>query len=243
VPLAAVDLVFLAFVLVQVTVLFGGRAHVLTTEGLSYAEYARSGFWQLLVTTALTLLVLATAARKAARVSARDRALVRALLGGLCALTLVVVASAVYRMWLYEQEFGFTRLRIFVTAVELWLGLIIGLLLIAGIRLRGRWLPRAVVAATVVAVLALAAYNPDAAIAAGNIDRYERTGRIDIAYLAGLSPDAVPVLDGLPAPLRDCALAPIAATLSEDSWFDFNVGRYRARAVIAAEPVGRCLTP
>ena len=58
VPLGVLDALFLAFVAVQATVLFGGHRHVLETEGLTYAEYARQGFWQLLWVSALTLLVL-----------------------------------------------------------------------------------------------------------------------------------------------------------------------------------------
>ena len=57
-PLGVLDALFIAFVAVQATVLFGGHAHVLETEGLTYAEYARQGFWQLLWVSALTLLVL-----------------------------------------------------------------------------------------------------------------------------------------------------------------------------------------
>ena len=42
-------------------------SYVLRTAGLTYAEYARGGFWQLLVVTGLTLAVIAVAARKAPR--------------------------------------------------------------------------------------------------------------------------------------------------------------------------------
>lgn len=61
IPVALLDLLFLGFVAVQLTVLFGGNTHVLTTADLTYAEYARQGFWQLLAVTALTLLVIAVA--------------------------------------------------------------------------------------------------------------------------------------------------------------------------------------
>lgn len=60
-------MLFLGFVAVQLRVLFGGDRHVLTTDDLTYAEYARQGFWQLLAVTGLTLLVIAVALRKAAR--------------------------------------------------------------------------------------------------------------------------------------------------------------------------------
>ncbi|MGB8652654.1 MAG: DUF4173 domain-containing protein, partial [Mycobacteriales bacterium] len=161
VPLTVLDLLFLSFVLVQLTVLFGGRSHVLTTQGLTYAQYARQGFWQLLVVTVLTLAVVAVAVRVAPRATPSDLLLVRLLLALLCLLALVVVASAIHRMSLYEQQYGFTRLRLFVDAVELTLGATFVLLLAAGVRLTGTWLPRAVVALAAVALLALAVVNPD----------------------------------------------------------------------------------
>ena len=65
-PLGVLDALFVAFVVVQATVLFGGHRHVLETEGLTYAEYARQGFWQLLWVSALTLLVLSGVIRVAA---------------------------------------------------------------------------------------------------------------------------------------------------------------------------------
>jgi hypothetical protein len=60
---------------------------VLHTDGLTYAEYARSGFWQLSFVTALTLVVLAGAARWAPRAEPADRSLIRVVLGALAALT------------------------------------------------------------------------------------------------------------------------------------------------------------
>ena len=46
---------------------------MLDTDGLTYADYARGGFWQLLVVTGLTLVVLAGAARWAPRDTRADR--------------------------------------------------------------------------------------------------------------------------------------------------------------------------
>ena len=237
-PVAALDLLFAAFVLVQLTVLFGGARHVLGDDGPDYADYARSGFWQLLTVTVLTLPVLAAAARWAPRTHRTDRLLIRVLLGALAALTLVIVASALYRMHLYEQAYGFTRLRILVSACELWLGLVFAMVLVAGIRLRAGWLAQAVAASAAASLLGLALLNPDQFIADRNIDRYHRINRIDVYYLSRLSADAAPALDRLPAPLRACALSRIAEDLaaSPDDWRSANLGRARAREVIADRP-------
>jgi hypothetical protein len=207
-PVGTMVTVFAAFVAVQATVLFGGADHVLRTEDLTFAEYARSGFWQLLVVTVLTLLVMAVVARKAIRTTVTDRMWLRGLTGALAVLSLVVVASALGRMWTYEQAYGFSRLRVLVSACELWLGVVFLLVISAGVRLTtpARWLPQAVVGTGVAALLGLVALNPDRFIAAENVDWYTRTGTIDLSYLELLSVDAVPALDRLPEPQRSCAL-------------------------------------
>ncbi len=238
-PVGGLVALFAGFVAVQATVLFGGGRHVLATAGLTYAQYARSGFWQLLVVTGLTVIVVGVAAQIAPRSTATDRALLRTLLGLLAALTLVIVASALSRMAAYEQAYGFTRQRLLVTACELWLGVLFLLILIAGIRLRGRWVPRAALAAAVAALLGLAILNPDAFIARQNVARWVQTGRIDVDYLGSLSADAVPALQSLPEPYRSCVLAAINHELADgrpDAWFEWNLGRGTARSQLHDRP-------
>ncbi|MEV8506643.1 DUF4173 domain-containing protein [Actinoplanes sp. NPDC051475] len=238
VPLSLLVLLFGLFVGVQLTVLFGGSQHVLDTDGLTYAEYARGGFWQLLIVTGLTLLVLAGAARWAPRGTRTDRVLIRAVLGALSVLTLVIVASALHRMDLYADTYGLTRLRVLVSVCEMWLGVVFLLVLGAGLRLRASWLPRTVVAVGVLALLGLAAANPDHLIADRNVSRYEQSGSIDTAYLSQLSADAVPALDRLRGEQRDCALEPVYKDLDEnvDDRRGTNLARERAREVLAKNP-------
>ena len=240
IPLGLLTLLFAMFVAVQLAVLFGGSRHVLDTDGLTYADYARGGFWQLLVVTGLTLVVLAGAVRWAPRESAADRVLIRTILGVLAVLTLVIVASALHRMDVYADTYGLTRLRILVFLCELWLGMTFVLVLIAGIRLRAAWLPRAVVGLGVLTLLGLAAANPDGLIAERNIARFQDSGRIDLAYLANLSADAVPALDRLDPARRDCALSLLdrQLRLDPDDWRGWSHGRERARDILAADPPG-----
>lgn len=241
VPIAMLDTLFAGFVAVQLTVLFGGHRHVLETAGLTYAEYARAGFGQLVVVTLLTLSVVAATVRWAPRETRGQRAALRALLGALCLLALVIVGSALYRLHLYEEAFGFTRLRLFMNAFESWLGVLVGLVLLAGIRLRAAWLARAVVATAAVTLLTLAAINPDAFVAQRNVDRYQATGKIDLDYLQGLSADAVPVLDTLPEPQRSCVLSgpPDWVGRGLGGW---NLSRSRAADLLASSPVTAAVT-
>ncbi|HWH27363.1 MAG TPA: DUF4173 domain-containing protein, partial [Mycobacteriales bacterium] len=210
VPVAALDLLLLSFLVVQSTVLFGGRDHLLRTAGLTSAEYARSGFWQLLAVTALVLGVVAAAVRWAPRSSARDLLAVRVALGLLLGLTLAVAASALWRMHLYEQAFGATRARLLAAAVELWVVVVLLLVARAGVRwpdgTRRDGLFRSVVGSAGLVLLALAGVNADAVVAKRNVDRALDGRQVDVAHLGRLSADAVPQLDRLPEPQRSCAL-------------------------------------
>jgi len=222
VPIGLVTALFAVFVVAQLTVMFGGHAYLRRTTGLTYAEYVHQGFGQLTVTTVLTLGVVAVASRKAPRSSGREM-LPRLLLGALCVLTLVVVASALHRMDVYEEAYGFTRLRLLVSVFEGWLGLVVLLVMAAGISRRGGWVPRAALLSGATALLALAALNPDAYIARHNVERFEETGKVDAVYLAGLSGDAVPVLvsSGIN---RGC----LPSVVADDDWLEWNLGRQRA---------------
>ncbi|MFC8509461.1 DUF4153 domain-containing protein [Streptomyces sp. NPDC057131] len=237
-PLVVLNLLFAAFNAIQLAVLFGGYDKVLSETGLTYAEYARQGFWQLLMATLLTLVVIGLALRWAPRTGAGDRRLVRVVLGTLCVLTLVVVASALRRMDLYVDAYGLTRLRISVTTMELWLGVAIVLIMAAGIW-GARLLPRALAASAAGFVLVFGLIQPDAVIAQQNVDRHERLGKIDVNYLEGLSADAVPALDRLPEPLRSCSLLDIDERLRDDEggWYATSLAEARARAILDARPV------
>lgn len=229
-PVGALATLVLAFVLVQVGALVDGHRHVLATLGLSYAEYARQGFAQLVAVTALTLVVVGVAARRAPRETPQDRLVSRVALGVLCVGTLGVVASALRRMDLYVEAFGLTRLRLLVVVAEVVLATVLVLVMVAGVRWRGSWLPVAVVQVVAVAMLGLALANPDAQIVRHNTTAEARE-QLDLTYLRGLSADAVPALDALDEPLRSCALAGREVPAPEGLG-DLNLGRSRAAAVL-----------
>ncbi|MFI5836069.1 DUF4153 domain-containing protein [Micromonospora sp. NPDC051300] len=231
--IGALTVLFAGFVVVQFTTLFGGQRHVQRVAGLSYAEYARSGFWQLLFVTLLTVAVLGGVTRWARRERPVERTMLRVLLGVLSALSVVIVVSALSRMWTYQKVYSFTGERIFVMAFEMLLGAVFLMILAAGVRWRGRWIPGTTVALTVAMLLGLAVLNPEDYAARRNTLRYEQTGKIDAWYLRALSADATPALTRLPDPVRRCTLSWIADDLAEpDPWYAWNLGRHRARQAL-----------
>lgn len=236
VPLLIVDAVFVLFLMAQAAAVFGGHGYVERTTGLTYAEYVHQGFGQLTLATILTLFVVWAAARKV-KDDAADRLWMRLSLGLLCLLTLVVVVSALHRMHVYQEAYGFTTLRLSVDVFEGWLGVVVLLVMVVGGLGHGRWLPRLALVTGAVALLGLAVINPDAWVAGQNIDRYEETGELDISYLQGLSADAALVIaDRLPADAAACALRYLPANQLggvNDDPLAWNLGRSRAEKVIA----------
>jgi two-component system, OmpR family, sensor histidine kinase BaeS len=233
VPVLLVDAVFALFVAAQLSVLFGGHGYVQRTTGLTYAEYVHQGFGQLTVATLLTLLVVWAASHWAAK---EDRLWLRASLGLLCALTLVVVASALHRLFLYQDAYGLTRLRLVVELFEGWLGLLVLAAAVAGLVRWGVWVPRFALVSGVVGLLGLAALNPDALIANQNLDRYDATGQVDWHYLRNLSADAVPAFEGRKAPELTCGLPRYWS--QSDDWLAWNLGRSRAKSAVGDDPSG-----
>ena len=213
--------------------LFGGDGYVLETAGVTYAQYARDGFAQLVVVSVLTLAVVAGALRWGR--TGPDARLLRALLTALCVLTLVVLASALHRLGLYEQAFGFTRTRLAVDAFLLFNGALFLLVIAALATGSGAWLPRATVVLVAVGALAFQLSDPDRRIATHNVERFEHTGSIDVGYLSNLSADAVPALVRLPQPLRDRALEPQRRRLARggDGFAGANLARAKARRALA----------
>ena len=120
--LGSLDLLFSAFVWIQLRYLFGGSEWVQRVAGLTYAEYARRGFFEL-VTVAALVLPLLLVAHWLLRPEGRAEARLFAALAGLqVVLVLVMLVSALERMRLYRAEYGLTEQRFYTTAFMAWLG-------------------------------------------------------------------------------------------------------------------------
>ena len=194
--LGALVALYAAFAVAQVVAVSGAARHVLETAGLTYADYARSGFFQLLAVATITLAVVLAlqGATDLSSPAARRRFVVLAEVA--VVLTLVVVAVAVRRLQLYEQAYGLTMLRLLSTVFALWIAVVFGLLALslAGVHRRRRWLVPGALTAGLVALMGLTLANPEAVVVERNARHHERTGRLDPSYLARLSDDAVPAL-------------------------------------------------
>jgi hypothetical protein len=192
--LGGVVAIFAAFTVSQLVTVIGGADYVRRTAGLSYADYARNGFFQLLAVAIITLAVLL--AVRATVEDPRHRMFV-VLSEVAVVLTLLLVAGAVRRLGLYEQAYGLTSLRLLSTAFAVWIGIVFVLL---GVSLTGRvrpdtqWFVPTAAAIAVAGLLALNVANPDVWIVRRNVERFGATDKLDVEHLLQLSDDAVPAL-------------------------------------------------
>jgi hypothetical protein len=191
--LGLLDLLFLAFVAVQVRYLFGGAPLVGITPGLTYSEYARHGFFELVAVAALVLPLL-LAAHWLLRQEGSARRVFRALAGVQIVLLFVIMASALERMRLYTDQFGLTEQRLYATAFMAWLAVVFVWFTLTVLRARRERFAFGAMMAGFLLIGVLHVLNPDALIVRTNVERARQGQRFDASYITDLSADAVPVV-------------------------------------------------
>ncbi len=245
--LLAVDLLFAAFVILQVAYLFGGH-DTMALAGMTYADYARRGFFELVLVAVLAGLLVAAADVAVGRRSRAQLGASLALLG----LTAVVLVSAFVRLRLYQDAYGWTELRFVVLVAIGWLA--VALAITAGLLLahRTRWILHAMGILVLVTVAGMNVVGPQAFVAERNLERAidpslvppgGRTG-LDARYLQELGDEAVPsIVAALPrlSAADRAALEPFLqgrlVALTDDpvlaGWPAWNHARAQARDALA----------
>jgi hypothetical protein len=252
--LALVDLLFAGFVVLQAAYLFGGR-DTMAVAGLTYAEYARRGFFELVAVAMLAgmlvvVLDLAVAWRGRAQLAAS-----LVLLG----LTAVVLLSAFLRLRLYQDMYGWTELRFVVLTAILWLAVALAATVWLLLARMSRWTLHVLGVLSLLTVAVMNLVGPQAFVADRNLERSlnpsivplgGRTG-LDASYLAQLGDEAIaPVVAAYPG-LSPQSRLDVARFLAERSmalsadpsyqgWASWNLTRERAREALRDwTPAGR----
>jgi hypothetical protein len=239
IPLGMLMLLFVAFLVLQAEYLFGGEELIRRTTGLTYAEHARRGFFELVVVSALALPLLLAADWALDRRDPTTVRRFRLLAAVLVVLLGLVVLSAVHRMALYLDAYGLTQARVYASAVLVWATVSIGWFAATVLRDQSQRFAfgSVVTGFAVLAVLNVA--NPDAMVVRVNVARGEAGRELDSAYLTDLSADgAAALVAALPALPQEARCA-VAETLERrwlddvgGDWRSWNVARWQARRAV-----------
>src|SRR6267143_4538624 len=243
--LLAVDALFVFFVALQIAYLFGG-VDTLNATGLTYSEYGRRGFFELIAVAVVAGGLVYSVELVVAR---RSRIYVAAALA-LVVATVIVVISAAYRMQLYQLAYGWTEQRFYALAGIGWLGAgcVVAAILIW--RNETRWLVHGAGLLALAVALAVNLIGPSGFVARQDLERIvdprglpdDARRTLDAYYLGSLGDGAVPTLvEYLPRlgasdrQLLGSALRTYSferRDLSVGPWQSLNVDRERAREAL-----------
>lgn len=220
---------FASFIAVQFRYLFAGNQTIVTTAGLSYAEYARSGFFQLCWVAGLALLVVLGIDS----IKLTNGRLYTWLTRSLIVLVFFVIASAGLRMKIYTDAFGLTELRLYTSAFMGWLAITFAWLLPTITANRPNRFSFGAILAGFTVIFGLNLLNPEGLITRTNLSHQKP----DINYLQYLSADATRVMRSseqfkaskADSPINQVVTAEIQND-STDDWRSLNLSKFLLKA-------------
>ncbi len=232
--LTALSLVYAVFFLAQTAYLFSAFNDSLP-HSMTYAEYARRGFFELCAVSGINLGVIAAAHFVVKRDKIR---LLKIETAVLCVFTIALIATAMSKMAMYIDYYGLTLLRVYTSWFMILLLFVFIIILIRQFR---SFNGTRIAAVGCICLFMLLCYgNVDGMIAKYNIDRYQAgtLENLDVRAFSELSDGAVPYLYELytetTEPVMKAQLKKVISTpryshyTADDSFRDFNLQSYKA---------------
>lgn len=178
--LTILNIIYLIFCIIQFTNLFTQVSH---NSNFDYSGYARRGFFQLMFVSLINFgIIFISNINKKEKTEKKYTKIMSILI---IAFTIIIIISAFYRMYLYEQEYGYTYLRLFVYFI-LATELLITIPIIMYILKNNVNLVKSSIIIITTMYLILNFINIDYVIAQKNINRYfenNESKSIDLSYL------------------------------------------------------------
>ncbi|MDD3200119.1 MAG: DUF4173 domain-containing protein [Eubacteriales bacterium] len=232
--LTALNLIYLIFFLAQAGYFFSAFGNSLP-QTMTYAEYARRGFFELCAVSGINLAVIAAVHL----IVKRDKVkILRGETAVICVFTLALIATAISKMGMYISYYGLTRLRVYTSWFMILLLLLFVIVLLRQFKsFQGT---KIAVISCICLFIVLCYSNVDGLIAKYNIDRYQAgtLGTLDISVFYELSDGAVPYLYELylntedpvvKADLKEVIKWPLHGSYADHGSFrDFDLQSYKA---------------
>jgi hypothetical protein len=247
--LNTVNLLFLAFVAVQFSYLFGGAKNI-KLDGFTYAEYARRGFFELVAVAVLTLALILILKKLTIRNTGTQTIVYNLSSSVMVFCVTIMLISAFRRLRLYELTYGFTEDRVLPHVFMVWLAIVFGWFIITLWR-KSDYFAIGLLIGCLGYVATLNVMNVDAFIVRQNWARYQLLGGevqidwrqvggrdvsssalqsaqgLDLQYLMTLSNDATGELVAIVNQL------PTLPTLIEE--YDYDISDYVVTPYLSAQ--------
>jgi len=194
--LIMINIVYLLFVVIQFSYLFGDSSNILTTPDLTYADYAIKGFNELVIVAVINFSLLLFSIYFTDIKTKLSKKILTYLLTFLSFNTLVILYSGYSRLHLYQEAYGYTQRRITVYIFMFYLLVLVLLSLWKIFKPKTSLFKNTFISSMAIYII-VNFINVDSIIATNNIDRYFNNGKIDLDYFEDLSNDAIPELKRL----------------------------------------------
>lgn len=228
--LTTLNIIYIVFDIIQINSLLLHRV----SSGFNYADYARSGFFQLMFISVINIVIILLSKKSKEKNYTKIMSLLTVL------LTLVIIVSSFYRMFLYEQAYGYTvlRLGVYIILITEVLLLIPTIFYIFNKKVK---IVSYYLIITIAVYSLVNCFSIERIIAENNIRRYERTGKIDLYYLENNNYDNLNQLRKLSKKIEeDNRILPVDKKILEDyikymdkgnnfNILEFNISKHNAK--------------
>ncbi len=227
--LITLNIIYIVFDFIQIRSLF--LHHV--GDGIIYSEYARSGFFQLMIVSFINFVVLLLSKKT------KDVNMIKHLSSLLVFLTFIIICSSFYRMYLYDIAYGYTvlRLLVYITLITEVILLVPTIIYIYNSKIK---ILKYYMIICLVVYSLINTYSIDKVIAKNNIDRFSKTNKLDVEYLVSLSVDDLPELYDFyestdeiekKEEVKRMVCSRRDNYLNNDNIFEYNISRIKAKEV------------
>lgn len=184
--LIILNIIYIVFDIIQVKSLI---LHQVSMD-ISYAEYAREGFFQLMFVSLLNLIIILLA--KSSENKNNSKFIIKMSIT-MIFLTFIIIISAFIRMYMYESQYGYTilRLLVYITLITEIILLIPTIKYILNSKFN---IVKYYIIILITVYTAINFINVDYIIASRNINRYYEKNEIDLIYLENYHADNIPLL-------------------------------------------------
>lgn len=187
--LTILNIIYIVFDIIQIKSLI---LHQVSTN-INYAEYARQGFFQLMLVSFINLIIILISKKVEEKQSKGTIKYIRTMNLLMILLTFIIILSAFIRMYMYECEFGYTLLRLLVY-ISLASEVILLIPTIIYILKSKFNIVKAYMVILIIIYTVINFINIDYLIASKNIERYYKKEKLDLFYLENGKTDNIPVL-------------------------------------------------